>query len=85
MTLSSAIGLEGDIYRNNYSDYLPVLALAIVGFLAGCRKGKLLCVRIVFVLEFMYILILLYLSANEYVSAYYFYKNNYLFWLILHC
>ena len=79
-----AVFLALCIKRRSDFDYLPVLALAIVGFLAGCRKGKLLCVRIVFVLEFMYILILLYLSANEYVSAYYFYKNNYLFWLILH-
>lgn len=84
VTLSSAIALDGLIYHNNYSDYIPILPLALTGFFMGYKNKDLFCVRLLSILEFFYFALLLLLALRGHVSTYYYYKNNYLIWLILH-
>lgn len=84
VTLSSAIALDGLIYRNNYSDYIPILPLALAGFIMGHKNKDFFCARLLCLLEFFYMAFMLFLSLRGYVSTYYYYKNNYFIWLLLH-
>lgn len=83
LTVSGAIGLEGYIYRNNWSDFIPILPFAIYGFLENRKRKKQTALLALTAVEALFMALMLFLQFQGIVSAYYYYKNNFLMWLIL--
>ncbi|MCM1256792.1 MAG: hypothetical protein NC307_02955 [Roseburia sp.] len=80
VTVTNAISREGYIYRNNFTDFVPFLFLFFLGIFHRIKKRKSYCLLVFFLLEGAYMLIMFCASLTEAVSAYYYYKNNYLMW-----
>lgn len=81
-TVSSAIDTEGFIYKDLYSNFILLMPFA---FYAVSRKIKnripdvAACIALVLLL---FMTELLYLGMRGFVSAYYYYKNYYLLWML---
>lgn len=78
-----AMLLEGAIYRNLYSDFLLYAIPAFYGIVCGVKKRKLNLLSFMFPIFGIYYLFFLFRMLMDKVSTYYFYKLNYLFWMLL--
>lgn len=83
VTLNNAIVAEGFIYRNNLSDFVPIIPFAFLGILQNIKKRRQVFLTILSIVLAAYMIVLLCLQRQELASAYYYYKNNFLLWLIL--
>lgn len=81
----SSLLAEGYIYRNLYSDFVLMAPFAIMGFLVLVQKRKaqnntLMCVATGAGLE---TLLFVFLLMQEKISSYYYFKINFLLWLVI--
>lgn len=79
----SALMIEGYIYRNLYSDFLLWILPAVYGVVRVIQKKKWNLLSILFVIFGFYYFALMRGMFTERVSTYYFYKLNYLVWMLV--
>lgn len=77
--LSSA---EGSIYRNLFSDFLLYIIPAVYGIWKGFKK-KLNFLSLFYAVFGIYYLGFLFMMLSNRLSTYYFYKLNYLLWMLI--
>lgn len=82
-TVNSAIAVEGGIYKDLYSNFIPYIPFALYGYCCEFRKKQNLLMKFLFPMWTMFMLILLTLGMYEKVSSYYFYKTYYVMWLLV--
>lgn len=83
VTVSSAIANEGATYRNLYSDFVFFVPVMLVGFW-GKIKNKVNDMMLYLApYTLVYTLYMLYKTIKGTASTYYYYKLNYLIWLIV--
>ena len=82
--MGDAIAAEGGIYRDLYSNFYVFLPIAVVGFfmLVRKKKNRLMTWLAPFAAIFAFGMFYAGYHSGK-VSTYYFFKNYYLFWLIL--
>ncbi len=79
----SDLNIEGYIYRNLYSDFWIFSLPAIYGYFYTIRTKNITLMTILAPLFMVYYFFFLYKMLNNEVSTYYFYKLNFLLWLII--
>lgn len=79
----SALNLEGYIYRNLYSDFLLYIVLATYGMIYSFKKRKINYFSFLYPVLSIYALYFLIQMLSDNVSTYYFYKFNFLTWLVV--
>ena len=82
-TVSGAIVTEGGCYRDLYSDFLPLLPLAIVGIIRLYQKKKNRVFMYLCPYSIVFVGILFLKGMFQQVSSYYYYKTYSLIWLLL--
>lgn len=82
-TVSSAIAVDGGIYKDLYSNFVPYIPLALFGFYCGFRNKEKQTVQWLLPLWFLFMMGLLILGIIGKVSAYYYYKTYYVMWLLV--
>lgn len=82
VTVTSAIAAEGAIYRDLYSNFLPLMPFALLGIYQLVKKKNFQLVSILLPLLSIFTLGMFYFGLKGKVSSYYFYKNYYLLWLV---
>ena len=75
--------MEGAIYRNLYSDFLIYIPVALYAIINGLKKRELNLLMTLTPIYLIYYAFFLYRMLEDQVSTYYFYKLNYLMWMIL--
>lgn len=75
--------VEGAIYRNLYSDFLIYIPVALYAIINGLKKRELNLLMTLTPIYLIYYAFFLYRMLENQVSTYYFYKLNYLMWMIL--
>lgn len=82
---ASSLNVEGYIYRNLYSDFLLYIVFSIYGILISLKSKRinLNLNSILFILSTVYYAFFYILMIQNKVSTYYFYKINYLLWLLV--
>lgn len=79
----TALGAEGGIYRNLYSDFLLYCVPAVYGLITVIKKKMTsLCTFLVPIFSVYYLFFGI-LMLKDKVSTYYFYKLNYLLWMLI--
>lgn len=81
--LGEALTYEGYIYRNLYTDFLLFLPLAVIGLWATIRGKKWQLCTAMAPLGLAYCLYFFREMVHDRISTYYYYKLNYLVWLIV--
>lgn len=79
----NALMIEGYIYRNFYSDFLLFIVFAVYAVIKNIKKKKITFFTGLFPIMILYTLFFAYRMFQEQISTYYFYKLNYLMWLIV--
>lgn len=79
----NALNIEGYIYRNLYSDFLLYIVFSIYGIIISFKNKKINLCAVLLPLGFLYFVIFYIKMINQEVSTYYFYKINYLLWLLI--
>lgn len=79
----SALNIEGYIYRNLYSDFLLYLVFAIYGIVVCVKRKEADLPSIMLLLGGIYYLFFFLKMVHNEVSTYYFYKINYVLWLVV--
>ncbi len=82
VTVSSQIALEGGIYGDLFSNFILLIPLAVFGWWMLVKNKKNLLIRILLPLSVLFIAALLVMALDRRVSAYYYYKNYYMLWLL---
>ncbi len=81
-TVSSAINIEGGIYADLYSNFIFLIPLALYGLYMLLKEKKNIFIAVLTILDVIFVAALLYMALNHKVSAYYYYKNYYMLWLL---
>ena len=79
----TVLGAEGEAYRNLYSDFLLYSIPAIYGMVATIKRKKSGLCRFLIPIFGCYYLLFGALMLKDKVSTYYFYKLNYLLWMLV--
>ena len=79
----SALGVEGGIYRNLYSDFLLYCVPAVYGWIITVKRKKISLCSFLTPIFGAYYLFFGALMLKDKVSTYYFYKLNYLLWMLV--
>lgn len=79
----SALGAEGAIYRNLYSDFLLFCVPALYGTVRKIQKREINLLPFLLPVFGIYYTVFLCLMLTNHVSTYYFYKLNYLLWMLI--
>lgn len=79
--MSSAIALEGYIYRDLCSNYILILPLVIFSIIKEFKNKKISFTTFMIVIESLYIIITFILGLKGYISSYYYFKAYYIYWL----
>ncbi len=82
-TVASAINIEGGIYSDLYTNFIFMIPLALFGFVSIIRDKKNKYILYALSLELVFMLAMLIKAVRREVSAYYYYKNYYMLWLIV--
>lgn len=80
---SSAISLEGYIYKDLFSNFVPVLPFALYGFIKIIRKKELSFPSFLLILMAVFMVTLLVMGMYGKVSSYYYYKTYYPMWFVV--
>lgn len=78
-----ALGVEGEAYRNLYSDFLLFSIPAVYGFVATLKKKKVNILAFLIPVFGMYYVGAGILMLCDKLSTYYFYKLNYMTWMLV--
>lgn len=81
VSATSAIAMEGYIYRDLWSNFILIVPLVIFSIILELKSKKISFIFFFYVIEFIYILLTFILGLKGYVSSYYYYKAYYIFWL----
>ena len=79
----SAINMEGAIYRNLYSDFIIYILFALYGMITAFKKRDILFHHVLLPGGILYTLFFAFRMFHGKVSTYYYYKLNYLLWMII--
>lgn len=79
----SSLAVDGYVYRNFYSDFILFIPLALWGIVQLWKKSKDRFVFYLAVLTAAFMAGMLVLVASGLISGYYYYKMNFLLWLVL--
>lgn len=82
LTVSGAIGLEGAIYRDLYSNFVIIGPLLVYALYHSVKTKEFSFETVLFFVLLVTMLIALLLGLFGYVSSYYFYKFYYLMWFV---
>jgi len=82
MAPSTAIGMDGDIYRELYSDFLFIAPLALYALFVSIKSRELSFGNILFYTLSLVMIAGLIAGLAGFVSVYYFFKTHYLMWLV---
>lgn len=80
---ASALNIEGYIYRNLFSDFALYIVFAICGSIICIKNKKITLNVVLLLLGILYEGFFFLKMVNGNVSTYYFYKINYLMWMII--
>ena len=80
-TMTSAIALEGYIYRDLWSNFILIAPLIIISIYKELKEKRISFMTILFIIEFIYIVVTFILGLKGYISSYYYFKSYYIFWL----
>lgn len=80
---ASALNIEGYIYRNLFSDFALYIIFAIYGAIIYIKDKKISLNFTILILGIFYEAFFFVKMINGDVSTYYFYKINYLMWMII--
>ena len=81
-TVASAINIEGGIYSDLFSNFIFLIPIAFFGFISIIKNKKNKLITYVVALDIIFVLGLLRKALKREVSAYYYYKNYYMLWLL---
>lgn len=81
-TVGSAIKIEGGIYTNLYANFIFLIPLALTGFVCLIKDKKNKLILYLAPIDAVFVLALLTKALRRDVSAYYYYKNYYVLWLL---
>lgn len=81
--IGNSLRVEGGIYRNLYSDFVLYSIPAVYGIIYGIRSKKINLLSFLCPIFGLYYFLFLYRMLSNEISTYYFYKLNYLLWMII--
>lgn len=79
----NVINMEGAIYRNLYSDFVIYILFAVYGCIVALKKRDILFHHVLLPGGIIYTLFFAWGMFHGKVSTYYYYKLNYLLWMII--
>lgn len=82
VTVSSQIALEGGIYGDLFSNFIFLIPLVVFGWWMLVKNKKNILVKILLPLSVMFVAALFIMALSRKVSAYYYYKNYYMLWVL---
>ncbi|HHV10260.1 MAG TPA: hypothetical protein GXX75_08295 [Clostridiales bacterium] len=83
ISYASSLNIEGYIYRNLYSDFLLFIVFSIYGIIVTLKNKKINLNSILLILSTFFYVFFYIMMIDKKVSTYYFYKINYLLWLLI--
>lgn len=83
VTVGSAIGNEGHIYRDFFSNFIWLLPLALYGIIRLIKEKKQDITVWIFGIFSIFVIGMLYFCQKGTVSTYYYYKNYFVLWLLM--
>ena len=81
-TVASAINIEGGIYTDLFSNFIFLAPIALFGLVGIFKEKKKNYMLFLVPIDILFVLALLYKALKHQVSAYYYYKNYYMLWLL---
>ncbi len=81
-TVASAINIEGGIYTDLFSNFIFMIPIALFGYICIFKEKKKNYMSFLVPFDIIFVLALLYKALKHQVSAYYYYKNYYMLWLL---
>lgn len=82
VTVSSQIALEGGIYGDLFSNFILLIPLAVFGWWMLVKNKKNVLIKILLPLSVLFVAAMLVMALDRRVSAYYYYKNYYMLWVL---
>ena len=82
-SLGQALALEGSIYRNLYGDFILYCIPTLYAICVCIKKRRTYLWNLVVPVFLLYYILIFAMMYKGTVSTYYFYKLNYLLWLIM--
>ncbi len=82
-TVSSQIALEGGIYADLFSNFVMIAPLALFALWMFIKNKENKHLAFLLPLDILFVLVLFVFALDRKVSAYYFYKNYYMLWLLV--
>ncbi|MBQ9608468.1 MAG: hypothetical protein IJV15_03380 [Lachnospiraceae bacterium] len=82
VTVASAINIEGGVYEDLYSNFIFLIPVALVGIICLIKKDNGRLIIYLTILDVIFVFALLCEAVKHKVSAYYYYKNYYMLWLL---
>lgn len=82
ISATSAIALEGYIYRDLWSNFILICPLIIFSIVKSFKDRRITFLSFIFIIELIYILITFILGLKGHISSYYYFKSYFVLWLL---